>query len=91
MNYIRRFILAVIIMLLLTCAWYGAEMLIHGESQRSAVDLIIAVMISLAISGSIERSVEYSERKQELAREFAKDFIKFTEERKKENERTQDS
>ena len=74
MNYIRRFIFAVIIIAFITCAWYGAEMLIHGQSQRSVVDLLVAVMIALSISGNLEKGVEKNERDRELAEKFAKEF-----------------
>ena len=83
MNYFRRFIFAIIVLLLLYSAWYGAEMLIHGESQRSAVDIAIAIMISLSISGSIEKGVEKSERKREVAEKVSKEFLEYIEKGKK--------
>ena len=58
MNYVRRLIVAAIIMALIYCAWYGAEILIHGQSQRSVVDTFVAVMISLSLSGKIEKGAE---------------------------------
>ena len=79
MHYLRRFIIAIIILLFLYSAWYGAEMLIHGESQRSAVDIAIAVLISLSISGSIEKGVEKNERNREVAEKFSKEFIEHIE------------
>ena len=82
MRYIRRFILAVIVLAFITCAWYGAEMLIHGESQRSAVDIFVAVLISLSISGSLEKGVEQNERKQEFAEKFATELAKHIKEDK---------
>ena len=75
MTYIRRFIFAVIVVAFISCAWYGAEMLIYGESQRSIVDLLIAVFISLSISNKLEKGVEESERKRQFAEKFAKEFI----------------
>ena len=77
MTYVRRLVFAIIILAFLICAWYGAEMLIHGESQRSVVDIAVAIMISLSISGRLEKGVEKSERKQEFAERFAGDFIEF--------------
>lgn len=65
----------------LICAWYGAEMLIHGESQRSVVDAFIAIAISLSISGKLEKGVEQGERKREVASKFADEFVKFIKER----------
>ena len=69
----------------LICAWYGAEMLIHGQSQRSAVDTFVAICIALSISGKIERGVEANERKQELARQFAEEFVKHAKTRQEKN------
>ena len=75
MIYVRRLILAVIVLAFLSAAWYGAEMMIHGESQRSAIDIAIAVMISLGISGKLEKGVEQNERKREFAEKFANEVI----------------
>ena len=77
MNYLRQLVLAVIILVFLVCAWYGAEMLIYGQSQRSAVDTFIAIMISLSISAKLEKGVEKCERKREIAEKFANEFIEF--------------
>ena len=76
MNYLRRMMLACFILAFIICAWYGAEMLLHGESQRSAVDIAVAVVISMSISGKIEKGVENNERKREFAEKFADEFIK---------------
>lgn len=83
MNYVRRFILAIIIMAFISCAWYGAEMIIHGVSQRSAVDIFVAIMISLSISGKLEKGAELNERKQAIAEKFADEFTKQLKERTK--------
>lgn len=77
MNYVRRFILALIVLAFIICAWYGAEMLIHGESQRSVVDLFVAVVISLSISGNLEKGVEQGERKRADAEKFANEFVEY--------------
>lgn len=81
MNYVRRLIVAVVVLAFLICAWYGAEMLIHGESQRSAVDIAVAIMISLSVSGKLEKGVEQNERKREIADKFASEFIEFAKKR----------
>ncbi len=83
MTYLRRLMLACFILAFLICAWYGAEMLIHGESQRSVVDLAVAVMISLSLSGKLEKGVEENERKREFAERFAGELVKHIEEREK--------
>ena len=83
MNLVRRFILALIVLGFLVCAWYGAEMLIHGESQRSVVDLLIAVIISLSISGSLEKGVEQGEQKRADAEKFANEFVEYIKKREK--------
>ena len=81
MNYVRRLIIAVVVMAFITCAWYGAEMLIHGQSQRSAVDTFVAILITLSISGKLEKGVEESERKHQLAEQFAEELTKHIKER----------
>lgn len=83
MNLVRRFIIALIVLGFLICAWYGAEMLIHGESQRSVVDLFIVVLISLSISGNLEKGVEKSERKRADAEKFANEFVEYVKKREK--------
>ena len=75
MTYVRRLIFAVIVMAFISFAWYGAEMMIHGQSQRSVVDLFIAVCLAMSISGKIEKGVEASERKRKFAEKFAEEFI----------------
>ena len=82
MSYFRRLIVAVIVLAFISTAWYGAEMMIHGVSQRSAVDIFVAIMISISISGSVEKGVEENERKRQFAEKFTTDFIKFIKERK---------
>ena len=90
MNYVRRLFRAVVILAFLICAWCGAEMLIYGESQRSAVDMGIAILIALRISGGLERGVEANERKRASAEKFADEFAeKFIEQLKKEGEKTE--
>lgn len=71
--------MAVIILVFIYSAWYGAEMLIHGTAQRSAVDIFIAILISLSISGNIEKGVEASERNRKVAEQFAREFIEHVE------------
>ena len=75
MNYVRRLLIAIIILAFLYASWYGAEMLIHGESQRSIVDLLVAILISISFSGKIEKGVEENERKHQFAEKFATEFI----------------
>lgn len=81
MNYVRRLIIAVFVLALIISAWYGAEMLIHGESQKSVVDTLVSVCLALGISGKIEKGVEQNERKQEFAEKFAEEFVKSIKER----------
>lgn len=81
MIYVRRLILAAIVMVFITCAWYGAEMLIHGESQRSVVDTAVAVCISLSVSAKLEKGVEENERKREFAKKFANEVVEHIKER----------
>lgn len=81
MIYVRRLILAVIVMVFITCAWYGAEMLIHGESQRSVVDIAVAICISLSVSAKLEKGVEENERKREFAKKFANEVVEHIKER----------
>ena len=81
MNYVRRLILAIIVLAFITFAWYGAEMMIHGESQRSAVDIFVAIVISLSISGKLEKGVEENERKRKVAEKLTADVIKHVKER----------
>lgn len=76
MNYIRRLICAVVIVFIIITSWYGAEIMIHGTSQRSAVDIAIAVIISLVLSGKIEKGAEENERRREIAERFATEFAK---------------
>ena len=83
MKYVFRFIIALIILAILITSWYGAEMMIYGESQRSVIDLVVAVLISLTISGSIVKGVEESERKRKTAEHYANEFVKYIQEREK--------
>ena len=73
--------MAVIILAFIMCAWYGAEMLIHGVSQRSAVDIFVAITIAISLSGKLEKGVEINERKREVAERFAKEFIEHVKEK----------
>ena len=90
MRYLRRLIFAIIILVILSTAWYGAEMLIYGQSQRSIVDLVIAIMISLSISGGIEKGVEINEQKAQYAEKFAEEFVKHLKESAEAQHRTAD-
>lgn len=73
MNYVRKLIVAIIVMVFLYCAWYGAEMLIHGESQRSVVDIIVTACISISVANSVERRAVVRQRLKHLAEETMKE------------------
>lgn len=74
-KFVRRVFFAIIVFVILYAAWYGAEILIHGSSQQSYVDLAIAIMISISISGKLEKGAEMNDKRNEFAEKFTTELI----------------
>ena len=76
-SFVRQWIIAIIVFVFIYAAWYGGEMLIHHQSQKSVIDIVVAILISLHIAGAIEKGVVENERKREIAEKFAKGFNEY--------------
>lgn len=62
----RRWVEAFILLVFITLAWYGAEMLLYGYSQVSVVKSLVVIWISADISGRTEKERIINERKEEF-------------------------
>lgn len=71
-----RIVTALILLVFVCLAWYGAEMLLYGYSQPSIVDAIVAVWLVTLISGRMVREMIINDRKQEFAKGFLEGLAK---------------
>ena len=69
---ITRWIFAVLILGFLSLSWYGAEMLLYGYSQPSAVKAVVAVCIALGLSGKIQKELIWNDSKKDIIEGLAK-------------------
>ena len=87
---LRRYVEAIIILIVLCLSWYGAEVLLYGYSQTSIVDGVIAVCIAMSISGRMEKERIINEHKREFAEGLLKGLQKGIAERKQDGENAGD-
>ena len=69
--FVARIITAIIYLVFICLAWYGAEMLLYGYCQPSIVKAIVAVWLVMLITGKMQKEMISNDRK----REFAKGII----------------
>lgn len=78
----RKWVEALVILVVLCLSWYGAEMLLYNYCQMSVVKAFIAVCISVSIASGMEKQRMLDEKRNEIATKLLDGIKKGMEEAK---------